>query len=53
MALFACFAGKAVHIEAVSDMTTAACSAALRRLVARRGCPMTIYSENESNLIGT
>ena len=53
MALFVCFANKAVQIEAVSDMTTPACSAALRRLVARRGCPKTIYSDNGSNFIGT
>ena len=53
MRLFVCFARKAVHIEAVSDMTTSACSAALRRFVARRGCPKTIYSDNGSNFIGT
>ena len=39
MAQFGCFESKAVHIEAVSDKTTPACSAALRRFVARRGCP--------------
>ena len=53
MALFVCFASKAVHIEAVSDMTTPAFCAAVRRLVARRGCPKTIYSDNGSNFIGT
>ena len=53
MALFICFASKAVHLEAVSDMTTSACSAALRRFVARRGCPKTIYSDNGRNFIGT
>ena len=53
MALFVCFASKAVHIEAVSDMTTPACSAAWRRFVARRGCPKTIYCDNGSNFVGT
>ena len=48
-ALFVCFASKAVHIEAMSDMTTPACSAALRRFVARRGCPKTIQSDKGSN----
>ena len=52
MALFVCFASKAVHIEAVSDMTTPACSAALRRFVASSGCPETIHSDNGSNFIG-
>ena len=53
MAFFVGFASKAVHIEAVSDLTTPACSAALRRFVARRGCQRTIYSDNGSNFIGT
>ena len=49
MAIFVCFASKAVHIEAVSDLTTAACVAAFRRFVARRGCPSVIYSDNGTN----
>ena len=53
MALFFCFANKAVHIEVVSDMTTPAWCAALRRYVVRRGCSKAIYSDNESNFIGT
>ena len=52
MAIFVCFASKAVHIEAVSDLTTAACVAAFRRFVARRGCPSVIYSDNGTNFNG-
>ena len=53
MALFVCFASEAVNIEAVSDRTKPACSAALRRFVARRECPKTIHSDNGSNSLGT
>ena len=52
LALFVCLSTKAVHIEVVSDLTTAAFVAALKRLVARRGCPTTIHSDNGSNFIG-
>ena len=52
MAIFACFASKAVHIEAVSDLTTAGCVAAFRRFVARRGCPSVIYSDNGTDFNG-
>ena len=49
MALFDCFASKAVHLEVVSDLTTQACIAALRRFTSRRGCPVAIYSDNATN----
>ena len=39
LALFVCFASKAVHQELVSDLSTAACIAAIRRFVSRRACP--------------
>ena len=52
MAVFVCFASKAVHIEAVSDLTTGAFIASLRRFASRRGCPTTIYSDNGSNFTG-
>ena len=53
MALFICFASKAVHLEEVSDLTTAACIAALRRFVARRECPKVLYSDNASTFTGS
>ena len=42
-----------MHLEAVSDLTTQACIAALRRFTARRGCPVMIYTDNGSNFAGT
>ncbi|GFV52827.1 integrase catalytic domain-containing protein [Trichonephila clavipes] len=44
IALFVCLATKAVHIEAVGDLTTDSFIAALRRFSARRGAPRHIYS---------
>jgi hypothetical protein len=52
IALFVCFVTKAVHLEAVSDLTSDAFLAALRRFVSRRGHPNTIYSDNATNFVG-
>ena len=53
LALFVCFASKAVHLELVSDLRTAACIAAIRRFVSRRGCPKNLYSDNGKNFVGS
>ncbi|XP_037816477.1 uncharacterized protein LOC119606893 [Lucilia sericata] len=50
--LFVCFSTKAIHIEAVSDLSTPAFLAALARFVARRGCPSRIFSDNGRNFVG-
>lgn len=50
--LFICFSTKAVHIEAVSDMTTPGFLAAYRRFCSRRGTPRHIYSDNGTNFVG-
>lgn len=52
VSLFVCFATKAIHLEATSELTTAAFLATLRRFVARRGCPQHIYSDNGTNFVG-
>ncbi|GFU64411.1 integrase catalytic domain-containing protein [Trichonephila clavipes] len=52
IALFVCLATKAVHIEAVGDLTTDSFIAALRRFSARRGAPRHIYSDNGTNFVG-
>ncbi|GFW63656.1 integrase catalytic domain-containing protein [Trichonephila clavipes] len=52
IALFVCLATKAVHIEAVGDLTTDSFIAELRRFSARRGAPRHIYSDNGTNFVG-
>ncbi|XP_045517137.1 uncharacterized protein LOC123709686 [Pieris brassicae] len=52
IAVFICMATKAVHLEVVSDLTTSAFLAALKRMAARRGTPEHIYSDNGTNFIG-
>ena len=43
---------KSVHLELVTDLTTDAFLACLRRFVARRGCPSLLWSDHGSNFIG-
>ncbi|GFW71555.1 transposable element Tc3 transposase [Trichonephila clavipes] len=43
---------KAIHLEIVSDLTTEAFLAALKRFVARRGRPIEIHSDNGRNFVG-
>ena len=53
LALFVCFASKVIHLELVSDLTTNACNAALRRFTSRSGCPRKLYSDNATNFTGS
>lgn len=52
VAVFVCMATKAIHLELVSDLSTSAFIAALRRMAARRGMPEHIYCDNGSNFVG-
>jgi len=52
IAIYVCFATRAIHIEVVKSLTTEAFLAALRRFIARRGKPRTIYSDNGTNFQG-
>ena len=52
IAIFVCFATKAVHIEVVTSLTTEPFLPALRRFIARRGKPKTMYSNNGTNFQG-
>ena len=50
--VFVSLSVKAVHIELVSDMTTEAFIASLRRFIARRGKPILIWSDHGTNFVG-
>lgn len=52
LCLFICLAVKAVHLELVSDLTTEAFLAALRRFIARRGRCSKIVSDRGTNFVG-
>ena len=45
-------ATKALHLEIVSDLTTKAFLNSLKRLIARRGKPRAIFSDNGRNFVG-
>ncbi|XP_055848210.1 uncharacterized protein LOC129913509 [Episyrphus balteatus] len=50
--IFVCMATKAIHIEVVSDLTSMAFIAALKRFVSRRGLCSDIYSDCGTNFKG-
>ncbi|XP_037931108.1 uncharacterized protein LOC119665920 [Teleopsis dalmanni] len=52
IAVFCCFATKAVHLKLVTDLTTDAFIGALKRFIARRGCCKTLYCDNATNFVG-
>ena len=52
LAVYVCFYTKAVHLELVRDATTTSVVACLSRFCGRRGIPLTIHSDNGSNLMG-
>lgn len=52
IAVFVCFATKAIHIEVVSSQTSEAFLAAFNRFTARRGRCANLYSDNGTNFVG-
>ena len=49
--MFVSFSVKAVHLEAVSDLTNGAFIVTLRCFVAHRGYPTLIWSDNRTNFV--
>lgn len=52
IAIFVCLATRAIHLEAVEDLTSKAFIASLRRFMARRGKCSDIFSDNGTNFVG-
>ena len=52
VAVFICLATKAVHLEVVSDLTTEAFLASLKRFFSRRGKSNSLMSDNATNIVG-
>jgi hypothetical protein len=50
--IFTCLSIRAVHIEMLSRLDTDSFICALRRFVARRGCPQKIFCDNGTNFVG-
>ncbi len=50
--IFVCMAVKAVHLELVTELTTEAFIASLRRFVSRRDFPSDIYRDHGTNFTG-
>ena len=50
--VFVSMSVKAVHIELVSELTTEAFLASLRRFIARRGKPRVVWSDHGTNFVG-
>ena len=50
--VFVSMSVKAIHLELVSDLTAEAFVACLRRFIARRGKPSSIWSDHGTNFVG-
>ncbi|XP_062704331.1 uncharacterized protein LOC134286695 [Aedes albopictus] len=50
--LFVCLVVKAVHLEVVADLSSAACINAVKRFVARRGRVLELHCDNATAFVG-
>ena len=50
--VFVCFVTRAIHLELVSDLTTASFLSAYRRFAGRRGICQKLFSDNATNFHG-
>ncbi|XP_062535255.1 uncharacterized protein LOC134204446 [Armigeres subalbatus] len=53
VAVFVCFATRAIHLELVGDLTADAFIAALQRFISRRGKCAKLFSDNGLNFVGS
>lgn len=53
LAIFICFATKAVHVDLVTDLSTEAFLRALKRFIADHPAVSKIFSDNGTNFVGT
>lgn len=51
-ALYTCLTTRAVHMELVASLSASSMIMSLRRMMARRGTPTVIYSDNGTNFVG-
>ncbi|XP_059053385.1 uncharacterized protein LOC131847753 [Achroia grisella] len=52
VALFTCLSSRAIHLEVVHSLSADAAIMSLRRFIARRGAPTTIFSDNGTAFVG-
>lgn len=52
IAVFVCFSTRAIHLEAVVDLTKDAFMASFHRFMSRRGKCLKIHSKNGTNFVG-
>ncbi|XP_049866070.1 uncharacterized protein LOC126366823 [Pectinophora gossypiella] len=52
VALFTCLTTREVHLEVAASLSADSAILALRRMIARRGCPSEIHSDNGTNMHG-
>lgn len=50
--LFTCLTTRAVHLELAASLSASSTILALRRMMARRGVPTVIYTDNGTNFVG-
>ena len=51
--VFVCLVTKAVYLDLCKDLSSESFIAALSRFCGRRGVPLTLYSDNGTNFVGT